>query len=246
MRPDLAVRGLGIRLLLAAALVLPAPCVASTQTIDEKNSSWNCLLFFRLGNGAAALTGRYAQGLNFDGSQSSGVYALWGTMRAEWAISGPPEQMRKRLLYFTVDAPLLRNPKGVYGYLLGDGQLVSTVTLLDPKDFRRGYTSSPWASFRGSGLEQALDHHDAWVLVLRSGDGTELFRRPVPLPDRQERARALTIHRAAIEAAWQARDTSLLETVAADALPGDRANCLLSTPETREIMENSTMDPVAR
>jgi hypothetical protein len=245
MRPDSVGRALGVRLLLAAVLLLPGPSAAWTQTIDEKNSSWNCLLFFRLGDGATAMTGRYAQGLSFDGSQSSGVYALWGTTRAEWAISGPPDGMRKRLIYFALDAPMLRDPKGVYGYLLGDGHLVSTITVLNAEDFRRGYSSSPSASFGGSGIEQALERYDQWTLVLRSGDGTELFRRPVSLPDRQARAEALKVHRAAIEAAWQTRDPSLLETTPADALPRDRANCLLSTPESREIIENSTVDPVA-
>lgn len=232
------------RRLAASLLIICQPASAAAQEIDESSTSWDCGLFFNLASGTTTLSGRYRRSFDFHGHQSYGIYDLWGDVHVEWAITGQLSAPRKRINYITVNVPTTRHSAGIYGYLFGDSDLISVDTLLDPADFQRGHSSRFEASFRGGKVEKELDKYDRWTFVMQNGDGEEIVRKTLNIPDRKFRDYALRLHTAALEAAWTARDTKLLETVHADTLRADQAYCLLSTAETREIIEASTYDPM--
>lgn len=216
---------------LAASLCLVAPA-AQAQHIDWYGSYWTCSHRAGMGEGREALTGDYSRVFSLDGSYYTASYTAWGGVRLQWRTMPDGWQLTD----LSVEMRSVSEPSGVYGYLYGDAVLVSKVRLLSPEEYRLGYTSRTFSPLQKD--IAALDRHDRWTVVTRTGAGAEIERRVMPVPDRRARDQAFAGYRAVIAAAWKARDEKLLET--SSSLPPAPAHCLLSTPETRAQIEEQS------
>jgi hypothetical protein len=212
--------------------------MAEAQGLGSRQ--WTCDQSFKLDD---AVSGQLSWRFNFDGSVSTGSYQYSGDAYVDWQVGGSIERPVRRLHLVSINMPTITAPSGVYAELYGDDVLVSKSTLLDPKLARRGYYATTSAAFEGRDLEQVLDVHDRWSIVVHTGSGEEIVRRALRVPDRAGREQAFARHHAQLLAAWRARDMTGLETVS-DELASGEARCLYSTPQTREAIDMQNFDPL--
>lgn len=216
---------------LTGLLVLALAPAAHAQGFDWNGTYWSCDDSFGNGRGAEGPTGQYFHARNLEGTLSVTSYQTYTPVRAQWRLLTTGWQVTS----LSVEVPSQREPSGVHAELFGDGERIAQAVLLDPVGYARGYSSSFEASFYDRDVER-LEAHDRWTLVLRTGSGVEILRKQLPVPDKEGRNAIFARYRAAIVAAWKARDEKLLETANLSAL-GPGPHCLLSTPETRAAIE---------